>query len=81
MNWGAAKGAICAMACLAIQGCASVEQTAGDDAGAILSDQGGGIPQLPVFQPASIIVDEPVASPLRIELQRRNGRAVVTRVF
>lgn len=29
----------------------------------------------------TIIVDKPVASPLRIELQRRNGRAVVTRVF
>lgn len=29
----------------------------------------------------TIIVDKPVASPLRIEFQRRNGRAVVTRVF
>ena len=29
----------------------------------------------------TIIVDKPVSSALRIELQRRNGRAVVTRVF
>jgi hypothetical protein len=70
MNWGAARGVMCIIACMAIQGCASVEQTAGDDAGAIVSgDQGGGIPQLPVFQPASVIVDElpprPATKPVR----------------
>lgn len=65
MSWGAARSAICIIAwvaipCLAMQGCASVEQqAAGDDAGPILSgDQGGGVPQLPLFQPASVTSED-----------------------
>ncbi|MBL8704392.1 MAG: hypothetical protein JNM30_06095 [Rhodospirillales bacterium] len=75
MNWGAARGVMCVVACLAIQGCASVEQTAGDDAGAIVSgDQGGGIPQLPVFQPAVVVVDEPPPRPAPKPVRRARAK-------
>jgi len=75
MNWGAAKGVMCAIACFAIQGCVSVEQTAGDDAGAIVSgDQGGGIPQLPVFQPASVVVEEPAPRPAPKPVRRARAK-------
>ena len=64
MNWGAAKVVICIGACLAIQGCAGLEQTAGDDAGPVLSsDQGGGVPQLPVYRPVSVAAEEPPPRP------------------
>ena len=75
MNWGAAKGVMAIIACLAIQGCASVEQTAGDDANAIVSgDQGGGIPQLPVFQPASVAANETPARPAPKPVRRARAK-------
>lgn len=34
-----------------------------------------------VDTPGTIIVDQPIESPLNIEIQRRNGRAMVVKVF
>ena len=60
MNWAATRTTFCIIACMAVQACASVEQSAGDDAGSVaVTDQGDGIPRLPVFQPVSATVEEP----------------------
>jgi len=48
------------VACLAVQGCTSVETASGDGAVDMSVDAyAGGIPQLPVFQTAAVSVEQP----------------------
>lgn len=58
MNRGVARIAVGIFACMALQGCASIEQSAEDDT-TIASDQVGELPRLPVFQPALAAVEPP----------------------
>ncbi len=58
MNRGVARIAIGIFACMALQGCASIEQSAEDDT-TIVNDQTGELPRLPVFEPVVATIEQP----------------------